>query len=109
MIIKIFAGKEVTCPTQGDITNDRSYIKSDNNTIQFPAIRLNCNTANTTLNLTNLPDPSKKAECKKYFLFDKIRDTSDDDDRMVRQDQTNKITLYDMCPNQCGETRCSSS
>ena len=51
--------------------------------------------------------------CKDYFLFDKIIDDDDDDDgddddvgKQAKKDK-NKITLYDMCPQQCGVTECN--
>ena len=59
-------------------------------------------------------EPSHNS-CKDYFLFDKIIDDDDDGDgdgdgddvgEQATKDK-NKISLYDMCPQQCGVTECN--
>ena len=44
-----------------------------------------------------------KKECKNLFRFDKILD-KDDTKKKKFSDPTKKVTLYDMCPKQCGVT-----
>ena len=111
-------GQCINCPTRGIPTpTPHSYIKQncegvDNNencTIQFPAVDLTCaNVANiptprNPLHLLSNPAPTHN-KCQDYFLFDKIIDDDDDDDpvgKKAKKDK-NKLTLYDMCPKECG-------
>jgi len=50
---------------------------------------------------------SLKKKCKQYLLFNKLIDDDDDDDEdYIKEENKNKLTLYDMCPLQCGEDTC---
>jgi hypothetical protein len=121
-------GQCINCPTNGTPTptESHSYIKQtcegidfdENCAIQFPAMDLTCaNVANiptprNPVHLQSNPTPTHN-KCQDYFLFDKIIDDDDDDDgddddvgKQAKKDK-NKITLYDMCPQQCGVTECN--
>jgi len=96
----------LTCPPTTPVpTESHTYIKQtckgDNEdcTIEFPATDFKCNAIPSGIR-------GISSECQKYFLFDKISADQDDDDAIGKaaKKNRNKITLYDMCPRQCGST-----
>ena len=110
-------GTCLTCPSPDSPSPSKkhTYIKKNcptqdknksNCTIEFPAIEIACK------NIKNvIPSPNKDI-CNNYFLFDKISADQDDKDDYVSKaakENKNKITLYDMCPKQCGVEACKKT
>ena len=52
---------------------------------------------------TDRPTTTDKSEiCKKYFLFDKVIENDKKDKSISKPTDQHKISLYDMCPVECG-------
>jgi len=95
----------ISCPSVPTPSESRAYIKQTDGTIQFPAIDISCKSLTTGKDSPIVtPIPSV---CQQYFLFDQIGDDNDTKSKDSSVDKNkNKITLYDMCPRQCGSGHC---
>jgi hypothetical protein len=104
------------CPAKGVSSKKQNYIKqNDDGSIKFPSKNLSCSSilndsefkvsTGKSGDNTQVASPTKNISdiCKQYILFDKlVDDDDDDDDKKKKKKEDHKISLYDICPHQCG-------
>ena len=70
-----------------------------------------CGDHNAVFHIINPPTEAtttdKSEICKKYFLFDKIIEKDDEGKPISKPTDQHKISLYDMCPVECGVDKCN--
>lgn len=77
-----------------------NYIKQDSTgNIVFPAKQFSCKSIPE--DIKGYPD-----KCKEYYLFNKIIDRGKDTESRLGQYDKHKITLHEVCPQECGVTTC---